>query len=233
MKYLTHYLTRKALIVTAVIVVIVVLGVYGVYHFIHRHDAEDQAEYASYIALAKAHENAAYIPGAGDNPVRQELSKVLFEILTRKMTDAERLKLAQEGEAVIKQSTIQIDDIGTTGEPVDAAIARIESASHTAGPFSSGGAKVATFVELAKHEQSVIADIRGLSYRNNYEIQKIFDRIIADKGKLTPAYITTLNNQTPEIEKESDKRTNLYTDLQDTSAQIDQMFTTLNNTPTL
>lgn len=221
-------LLKRNLIVFSIVAVCVLLlaGVLGWSYVQHYREASAHAasEYSSYRELMKRHENAAYIPGADENPIRQELNTTLARILTDKMSDAERIALAKKGNLLLKESEKQIDAMGADNDAVNASIARIESGAQISFGFSTGGNNMTEVVTLAKKEMDVIADIRGLSYKANFETKKIFDRIITDKGKLTAAHMTALNDQIPEVEKQFNARTNLYTELQDTSALLDQKF---------
>lgn len=214
LKYFTHMPPR--LIALIVVCLIIVAGVgYALYH-----SASGSVDrYTVYATLAEEHEQAAYLVGAANNPVRQELNQVLSEALARPMTSSERLQLAEHGKELLKEAEGQIDMIGELGAKVDTAIAQMQVGA--LGEFSSSDIAREVLV-LAKKRSDIIADIRGLSYRANFETAKIFDRVIADGGKLTKEHISMLNDEIPDVEKQFDRRSDLYLELQRTAKQIDQ-----------
>lgn len=203
---------------------LIIVGAVWYYQYMQRIYANQSEQYASYLTVAKVYEQTAYVPGSSENPVRQELNKILSQVLAKKMTDAERLALAHKGKTLLKESEQQINAIGEASIADDAAIEKMEHAAHVSYGFSTGGNRMTEIISLARKRSAIIADIRGLSYRANYETQKIFDRIIADKGALTKAHILALNDQIPEVEKQYNERSNLYVELQDTSSLIEQKF---------
>jgi hypothetical protein len=226
MKLITAFAKAHRRIISIIVILLMLIAAAGAYviHTTVVGRAHEATVVASYRALAKVNENAAYIPAASDNPIRQSLDQTLARVLTEKMTDAERLTLAHQGTDLVKQLDAQVDNIGTTNSAVSSYLAGMENVGHFGGSFTTTGASSTGFVSLAKEETSMIEDIRGLSYRADFETQQIFNHIIADKGKLTSQYVIELNNDVPTVEKDFDKRTNLYTSLQDISARIDAGF---------
>jgi hypothetical protein len=87
--------------------------------------------------------------------------------------------------------------------------------------FSTSG-QTREIIDLAKQRSSIVEDIRGLSYRANFETQNIFKRIIADNGRLADSYVSELNNDLPVLETQFDHRSSLYQNLQSVSNEISQ-----------
>ena len=202
-----------------VAVVLVLLGA-GSYVFIqHRSSTQSKNRFAAYQEVAKLQEEATYLVGAENNPVRQRLNLVLSQTLAKSMGNAERLNLARQGLDLIQAMNAQIDDIGSYGDQVSTAIAQMQ-----VGELSSLSSSdlAREMLVLAKKRAAIISDIRGLSYRADFEVQKILERIVKENGALTKEHIDALNKQIPEVEEQFNKRTELYKQLEDISKQIDQ-----------
>lgn len=176
-------------------------------------------EYADYAVLANIQENAANIPGATNNPVREKLNDTLALALADNQPPASRIRYATDGLNILKQSEAQIDAIGDANSKADLLIAQMQVDSLK--DFSSGGA-AHEIITLAKQRSSIAADIRNLSYRADFEIEKIFNRIIEDKGVLTSAHVAELNDDIPNVESQYNQRLKLYEELQKTRIQIDK-----------
>lgn len=202
-----------------------VLVLCGVFVYTMLQSSRFEKEFAAYDALATAHEAAAYLPGSSNNPVRQDLNRLLSEVLVQGLSAHDRLALADQGLEQLANLEKQIDAIGEAGEKVDAAVARMQVDS--VGTVSSS---IATheLLTLAKKRSAIIADIRGLSYRANFETKKIFDRVIADKGALTKEHVLDLNEQIPIVEEQFNRRSDLYAELQSISQEIREKTTGAN-----
>ena len=182
--------------------------------------------YGAYEMVAAEHTNAAYIPSTNDNPVRQELNRLLAESLAKELPVADRLSHARRGLELLKVTEGQIDRIGNKGEEVTAAIIQLDSVSSGVGalPFRI---PMKRMVDLAYKRFQYVADVRGLSYRANYHTAEIFNRIIRDNGELTREHVLELNSALPLLEQQFDKRTNTYTQLQNTTVLLDNERDTL------
>ena len=178
-------------------------------------------DYAAYAALARAHESAAYVAGAPNNPVRQQLNQVLTDVLGKKMKADARLELATHGLTLVDDTEKQIHAITTAGDEVDIAIARMQI--NALNSFFSGQ-DTREVIVLAKKRAAIISDIRAYSYRASFEVKQIFDHIIAEKGALSDAYIIELNTTVPVLEEQFNKRSSLYTELQRTGQEMQQRF---------
>lgn len=176
-----------------------------------------QAGYETYVSLAQAHREAALLPGAPNNPIRQELNRELLLVLSPSLSASERLQHAQDGMRLLALAEQQIDEIGEAGAKVDTLVAKMQVESLTG--FAQGG-MTWEMITLAKRRSAIIADIRGLSYRANFEAKKILDRVIVDDGQLTATHVTALNEAIPEMEEQFDRRSNLYAELEKIDAQM-------------
>ena len=170
----------------------------------------------------------AFEPGASNNDARNELNKLLAAVLTGTLKPAQRVELSRHGKELLSGLEAEIDKIGVDKDKVDPTIPPLEADARAVGSLVSR-AQMQELVTLAKKQSNAIADIRGLSYRANYQIAAILDRIIADGGVLSPAYITQLNSDLPDMEDQFNRRTSLYTDLQDTNNTMDTTFKALQN----
>lgn len=187
-------------------------------YLVHLSASEFARDYEIYSFLAKTQQNDAFIPGAPNNPVREQLNRTLSDILTKDMSPAERLALVKRGQVSLDEADRQIDQITISTEAADAAIAKMQV--DTLGAFSISQT-ARELLALAKRRSAIISDIRAYSYRADFEIRQIFDRIIADNGKLSDAYIKELNAAIPEMESQFDKRSSLYNGLQKIGEEID------------
>jgi len=191
---------------------VLAIGGFGFYRYDRASQFSDS--YAAYAVLAAAHGNAAFIPTVDDNPLRQELNRVLVEVLAGEISDSRRLELAQRGLLLLDEAEKQIDTIGERGEAAQTAIVVMED--------SASGRGRTDIVALARERISIISDIRGLSYRANFYTAEIFNRVIRDGGKLTAAHTKELNDQTPVVEEQFDLRANLYTELESTNFRMEK-----------
>lgn len=188
----------------------------GVLYYLAKQGGE---EYVTYAALAQAHSDAAYLAGAQNNPIRQELNRELALSLSPSASNAERLTHAQGGLQLLVLAEQQIDEIGTVGAKVDTLVAKMQVEALSG--FVHGG-MTWELITLAKRRSAIIADIRGLSYRANFEAKQILEQIVKDGGVLTPAHTTRLNAAIPEMEEQFDRRSNLYRELESVSAQMEE-----------
>ncbi len=209
---------RASIHVKVAIVLLVCAAVVGGFIYANRQtDHTFAKDYAAYANIAAQGDNAAYIPGAENNPVRVAIEQALTQILQGQVTDAARLTLSTEGLSLLQQSEAQIGDISSTSAQVDVAIAKMQV--DVLNGFAPS-AQVAQIIALAKDRESTISDIRAYSYKSDFETEQIFNTIITDKGVLTQAYIVQLNDEIPQVESEFDARSALYTQLQNTAQQI-------------
>lgn len=204
-------------LVGIILITIVIAGAL----IVNRSRASFEETYVAYAALVGEYTNAAYLPAAGNNPVRDRVNRLLVEVLAKDFAQADRLASAKEGLQRLEEIEAQIDVMGSTGEQVTAAIDAMEKSAHAVGNIPARG-KMSSIVELARTQVSIVSDIRGLSYRANFETAEIFQRVIDDGGVLADSFIIELNNKLPEIEKDFDARTNLYSELTSIGERIQQ-----------
>lgn len=180
--------------------------------------------YRDYAVLAAESDASAYLPGAGNNPIRIELNSALIQILgNSEITSAKRLELSKRGLELTMGLERQVDAITPTLEAADEAADRMNSASDfISNIFAKGIPK--HIVDLSKERHNAISDIRAYSYRADSETRKILERIVKEDGVLKDSYVQELNNLIPAQEEEFNMRTNRYSDLQDTEEQIQQSF---------
>lgn len=184
------------------------------------------ALYAQYRAAAGAQQTAAFLPGDVGNPVRDQLNTELSQVLDKSTGAHSRLTLAEQGLATIDTLNSQIDVIGDTAPAVNDAISALSQQAENPLGFAGKGT-LEDIVRLATEQMSTIEEIRGLSYRANFETEQIFNRIITDKGALTDAYVIELNNELPKVESEFNDRTNRYDALQANMSRIEADFSSL------
>jgi hypothetical protein len=215
--------SKKRLIIVAVFCISAALllwcaGIYGRERF-------DDA-YGGYAKDARVLNTAAYLPGASGNPLRQEVNQILVEVLGKKMSDTERLKLSSRGVLLLKAIEKQINAMGDSAPAVQEDVARMDNSARNISNLYQRRAML-DIVALAKDELLFIEDIRGLSYRANFYTSEIFNKIIKSNGALTDAHVTQLNDQLPEVEEQFTRRSNLYTQLQQSAYKIEQKFNDL------
>jgi hypothetical protein len=179
--------------------------------------------YNAYQVLAAVQQNAAFVPGAESNPVRNHLNNTLGVVLAKETTPKDRLTLSAEGLDLIKQLNAEVDAMHDTGVPVEESIGTLNSTASNFGNIYNRGA-MTDLVVKAKAQQETIQNIRGLSYKANFEILQIFNRIIQSNGGLSDQYVTELNNDIPAVEEEFNNRQNSYLDLQKNMYDMQQSF---------
>ncbi len=214
------FLTRIALDKRVIALVAICLLAGGaMLYFASRSASHFAAQYSAYAALAHIQEQAAYVPAAPDNPVRQQLNLVLSLVLDPTTSSIKRLADAKQGLTLLNQLGAQVDAIGDASDKANLAIAQMQI--ETLKDFGTSG-QTLSLIDLAKQRSSIIEDIRGLSYRANYETETIFQRIVDDNGALTASHVTDLNSEIPNVEAQFDHRSNLYSQLEAVSATINK-----------
>lgn len=192
------------------------------------HAAESQFErmYTKYAVVAGVQQNDAFIPGAEANPLRDTLNRTLGRMLAKETKPAERLVFAEQSLGLIAQLNKQVDAIGDTAPHVSAVIASLESSAHDPRNIFHHDA-MQNIVKLAQKQMAIIEDIRGLSYRANFEVTQICNHITSAHGVLTNAYTTELNDNIPVLEAEFNKRENSYADLQSNIQLLQKAYDSL------
>jgi hypothetical protein len=175
--------------------------------------------YAAYALVAKQHRDAAFFVANTQNPVREELNRLLTDVLEETIPDSERLVKAERGLELLGISERSIDAIGEIALVNDQALLLLEGRSHL-WLLWWWHAPMRDVVQLAQSQAAIIADIRGLSYRANFHTAQIFKRIVDDGGQLTDSHISELNNLIPKVEDQFDQRSNLYDELERVGDQI-------------
>ena len=170
---------------------------------------------------------AAFLPGAANNPIRGELNRMLGESLSEEVTDAQRLERARRGLVLIDELELQIDVIGETKGTLEERLSTLESDLKYTPSFLTG--ERGEVRDHASRLYAIADDIRGLSYRANYHTAQIFNRIIADDGVLSPSHIEALNEQIPQVEEQFNERSNLYAELENRESELDILFASLKN----
>jgi hypothetical protein len=171
--------------------------------------------YKTYATLSSLHIRATLLPAMGENPVRQELNRMLADVLAAELPREDRLQRAQRGLLLLSELEKQIDAIGDSGEAVSKALGELED--------RASGSERNEIVNLALERIRIIGDIRGLSYRASYHTAEIFNRVIQDGGTLTPEHVTELNSQIPLVEEQFDRRTGLYDELESIGGEIEKV----------
>jgi hypothetical protein len=180
--------------------------------------------YRNYAVAAGAADAAAYLPAAGNNPVRQDLNNVLIQALgNSKLSDQERLEHARDGLELVGQLDKQVDAITHGLEAADIAAQEMNASSDILSNIFAKGLPQ-KIVGLAHRRHDAISDIRAYSYRADSQARQIFERIAQENGVLSQNYIRELNNLVPAQEEEFNQRTNRYSDLQAIGLEIDTAF---------
>ncbi len=200
---------------------VIVLGVGALVFATLRSQTKFTSDYSEYALRAKVHEDAAYLLSAPSNPVRLQLNQVLSDVLGKRMSAEERLKLATRGLELAGETEKQIEAVSKAGEAVDAAVAQMQVTMLDSLTSSQHAKEV---IALAKRRSEIISDIRAYSYRADFEVRKIFDRVIADRGELTQSHVIDLNIAIPELEEQFNARTDLYLELERTGEEMQRKF---------
>lgn len=206
-------------------VVLASLAAFGGYYLLaQRSAASFAAMYEEYASLAAEADNAAFLPGAQNNPVRQQLNTVLQELLFERTSRERRLELVGVGLELLEKSKEQLDLLTVRKDAADAQAARMQVSVLNAVNAAS---EAKMLVAYAKERSALISDIRAYSFKANFEMQQIFDRIREDEGQLTNAHIAQLNSQVPKVEREFDKRSTLYRALEEVGGRMDDTYAAL------
>ncbi len=208
-----NHLRKK--IVLGSVAAVVAVGI-GMVLYVTVLAPRDLAALESYSRVGDAHEDAAFLVGMAENPVRFELDRVLADVLMRPMEDAERRSLAVRGKELLKVLETQIDAIGVKEEESARALDVLSSSPLALSDITNVG----EVVRLGTIRAQLIADIRGLSYRANYHTAQIFDRILAEEGALSAEHVASLNDDLPQVEEQFDRRSNLYVELEGVSLDM-------------
>ncbi len=198
----------------------------GVGYLEYRSANELANDVGVFAASQRMFSESAFLPGAESNPSRESANRALAAVLSAGSTPSERLAQAQDGIVFLRLIEGEIDTIAVARDTADGARAQLsrDRLSLTALPWEG---KLTALNTLALKQASIIADIRGLSYSANYHTTEIFKQIIADRGELRADYIAKLNSEIPEVEKDFNRRSNLYTDLQQVDSDIRHLLALL------
>jgi hypothetical protein len=207
----------------ALVVVILMCALGALAYHVVRADTEFSHAYLIYAAAADEADTAAYLPTATNNPARLDLNRTLIEVLQNKLTDPERLAKARHGLELVRELKNEIDAITPTIEATETAMMAMgRSVNPIDAPFQRGEPQ--KIVGLASERLAALKDIQALSYRTNFETQKIFQHLVESKGRLSNAFITDLNNQVPATQEEFDRRQARYAELSRLYDQIQHIY---------
>lgn len=219
MKFISRFLKGGSLILA----VLVVFAFSGALLWDHMALKDFTESYILYASLASKNQNDAFIPAAAANPLRQELNDALGQSLAKETSAANRLRIAQHGLDLIHAINKQVDQITESEAPIGAAIDVFKLSAQNPGNLRNRGTMM-ELVTLAQEQLVIIGDIRGYSYRANFETQQIFNRLITEKGELTDAYVNELNAMLPNVEEQFSKRESLYIKLEENTYRMQKKF---------
>lgn len=202
-------IVHRLKIILGVLMIVVVWGVYDTY-ISYR---EVQGAYSAFLLAEERHVTSAVIPSIDQNPIRQELNRLLAESLSEGISNTERLTRAERGVLLLKDAERQIDMTMSTRDSLIAAIAHVREYDTIFTGFLHSH-DIARVTDLAEQQMVLVDDIRGLSYRANFHTNQIFSQLIQDQGKLTATHVIALNDLIPKVEEQFDQRSNLYSELE-------------------
>ena len=182
-----------------------------------------EKKFEVYQNVAALQQNAAFVPGASSNPLRADLNQILARVLTKNTTAHDRLQLSAQGFDLIQKMNKEVDVMGDSAKPVTEAIGQLKVTMQNPGNSLHRG-DMNRLISLAEKQVATIEDIRGLSYRADFEMTQIFKHLTDDHGELSNTYTKELNDQLPAIEEEFNKRENSYADLESSMAQVQQLY---------
>lgn len=177
-------------------------------------ESQFESKYRSFIEVEYQFETAAFKPGMESNPIRQQVSILLAQVIQGEMSAGERLDKSRQGIAHLNDIEAQIDGIKAVGDTVAPLRSDLQERARSVTSVRNR-AKTLELVSLAARQAEIISDIRGLSYRTDYYTNEVFERVIDDQGVMTDAHKQYLNDLIPQLEEQFDRRTNLYTELAD------------------
>ncbi len=211
--------------VVAVFLICVVCGI-ALYYYDHYSKKQFMKFFEKYQEVSTIQQDAAFTPAAATNSKRESLNQTLASILAPNTPAPNRVVLATQALQLIKQMNSEIDVIGEDTDPVASAVEELELLAKKPGNMYNR-ARMLVLVDQAQKEMATIEDIRGLSYRANFEIVQVCNRILFERGVLSQAYTRELNDKLPDVEAEFTERQNAYADLQKDMYVIDQNFSKL------
>jgi hypothetical protein len=201
------------------LVIIALLGCSYALYSVYISYREVSSAYAAFLRAEERHLTSAVIPSIDQNPIRQELNQVLAEALSEGMAADARLLRAERGTQLLGDTERQIDMTMQTRDELILAIDTLRARTGLLGAILSSY-DIPKVTALAEQQMVLVDDIRGLSYRANFHTGQIFERLIADRGILTPQHVISLNELIPKVEEQFDKRSNLYMELESLHDQV-------------
>lgn len=187
----------------------------GIGNFFLRPDIKEphllNTSYTVLIEALEINETTVFLPGSGNNSSRQNLNMILEKVLTKTMTDSERLSDSHLGIERIEEVRKQIEKIGATNALMDKAINEFEKDTSTLPKKEREHAK--KIILSAKIYREKTCEIEKFLYTINDDGKNIFERIITEDGILSEEHITALNEHIPEAEINFDTLSFLYMDL--------------------
>ena len=231
MKKLKQYNTKKEKSSCRVIAVGALLFLFlGIGNFFLRSDIKDphllNISCGVLIESLELHKAAVFLPGSGNNSARQDLNIILGKVLTKTMTDSERLSDSHLGIERIEEVQRQIEKIEETGVLMDKDIDRFEKNIGALPKKEREYAKAMTSSTVLYREKT--REIEKFLYKINNDGGEIFERIIIENGALSEKHIIALNEHIPEAETNFDTLSFLYMDLVKIKKEIEKNHQLLN-----
>ena len=182
--------------------------------------------YTILIESLERHEAAVFLPGSGNNSARQDLNIILEKVLTKTITDSERLSDSHLGVEKTEEVRRQIEKIEKTGVLMDKAIDRFEKGISALPKKEREYAKEITVSAEIYREKT--CEIEKFLYTINDDGKDVFERIIVEDGALSEKHIVALNEHIPEAETNFDTLSFLYMDLVKIKKEIEKNYQLLN-----
>jgi hypothetical protein len=179
--------------------------------------------YGEYAEVAGRVETLVHLPGTEGNSSRKELLSLLNTMLTENLTNEERESLAR----------IAFTHLDTIKKEIDAAQA-LQATLYAVLQDFDNAARVFHGIELRTQAQHIVliarkraelsARITSILSETNDHTYAIITRILSEKGNLSGAHITEINDATRAAEERYATLEGLYKELVQNKTELDQQF---------
>ncbi|MFA6566033.1 MAG: hypothetical protein WCT48_04775 [Candidatus Paceibacterota bacterium] len=221
--------SKRNKIIAVGVAILAIIGLFSWKWYFGVANAQDFVRaYQAYDVVSREHEISAYTPGTEKNTARQGLNAILSQVLNESVSPEERLSFAEAGLVPLAKIRSEIDIMKEKGREAEKNVIILREKKDNLGGRRIF-VKANDMIVLAEERIAIIREIETVSYRMNDTVSDIFKGIIKDKGELTGGRIQSLNEKIPDAEKDFERLSELYRNLEKTDKKMDDTFARFQN----
>ncbi len=179
--------------------------------------------YGAYVEISGQVETLVHLPGTEGNSSRQELLALLNTMLTENLTKEERESLARIAFTHLDTIKKEIDAAQALQAKLYAVLQDFDTAARVFHGIELRG-QAQDIVLIARKRAELSARITSILSETNDHTYAIITRILSEKGELSGAHITEINDATKAAEERYATLEGLYKELTQKKTELDQQF---------